>query len=360
MHPAAGGAEIHLHSIFSRIAKNGHQVVLLTTSFKNAKEREMVDDILVIRKGGDFLFQWTVLTQFPKLDKEFNFDIIYEDLNKLPLFLPLQTKKPCLVQMHHLWRKSIFKETNFFVAFGVYFFENIIPLFYKKELFAVVSPSTKKELASLGIPEKNIALIYNGTSGTPENFIRKQEKKNYFLWLSRVHRYKGILVALEAFQIFLQKNPDVRLKIAGNGPMLKKLPRILQQMHLEKNVDLEGFVSKEKKQELLSNAIALLQTSEKEGFGLTVIEAGELGTTTIASEVPGLVDSVLPEKTGILFPVRNAKACATCMERVYTDKALRQTLEENAFAFAKTFDWDKAAKETEDLLIQIHAKRQFL
>ena len=67
-----------------------------------------VADIQVVRHGGDLLFQWTVIKEFKKLDKEFEFDVIFEDLNKLPLFTPHLTKKPHLIQMHHLWKKSIF------------------------------------------------------------------------------------------------------------------------------------------------------------------------------------------------------------------------------------------------------------
>lgn len=347
-HPAAGGAERHLHAIFSRLVQKGHKVVLLTTTFPNALEREVVDGIEVVRRGGDLLFQWTVAKELKKLDKEFDFDIIYEDLNKLPLFTPYLSKKPHLIQMHHLWKRSIFAEASFPVAFGVWFFERLIPLFYKRSPFVVVSPSTKKELASIGISENRISLIYNGADG---NFVTSpKEKENYFLWLSRVHRYKGIWVALKAFQQFVKKHPEARLKIAGDGPLLKKIPGVLKKWELENSVSLEGYVSGEKKRELLMQAVALLQTSEKEGWGLTVIEAAECGTTTIASAVPGLVDSVQNEKTGLLFPHRDEFACAECMERLWQNNDYRKQLEKSALAFASEFSWDRAAEETEILL----------
>ena len=139
MHPAAGGAEKHLHRIFARIAAMGHKVVLLTTMFKGASEREIVDGIQVVRCGGDLLFQLTVARMVGKLDREFRFDVVYEDLNKLPLFTPCLSKKPVLVQMHHLWRSSIFAEAPFPIAFGVWAFERVIPLFYRKQRFVVVS-----------------------------------------------------------------------------------------------------------------------------------------------------------------------------------------------------------------------------
>ena len=364
MHPAAGGAEKHLHRIFSKIVEMGHKVVLFTTTFPGAKEREVVDGIQVIRKGGDLLFQLTVALNLKKLDREFNFDVVVEDLNKLPVFAHWFVRKPLLVQMHHLWRKSIFAEAAFPVAFGVWFFERIIPFFYRTQPFVVVSPSTKKELAEIGVNEGRISVIYNGSEMPPvaaqfnegsccetaAQSSRENAPEPYFLWLSRVHRYKGIWTALEAFEIFSKKHPEAQLKIVGDGPVLKKLPAWISAHGLDGKVELTGYVSAARKYELLSSSLALLQTSFKEGWGLTVMEAAQLCKTTIASDVPGLRDSVRDGETGILFPSGDAAACATAMEKVYGDVELRETLGQNAKRYAESFSWEKSARETLELL----------
>lgn len=349
LHPAAGGAEKHLHRIFKRIVAMGHQVVLLTTKFKGAEKREVVDGIQVVRSGGDLFFQLTVACAVRRLDKEFHFDVVYEDLNKLPLFTPKLLKKPVLVQMHHLWRKSIFAETVFPVALGVWAFERAIPLFYKKQPFVVVSPSTKKELVEIGVPENRVDIVYNG-SDPVEMPCQLPSEKPYFLWLSRVHRYKGIWVALQAFEIFAKKVPDVKLVVAGSGPLLPKLSSWLKARGLEDRVELAGFVTPQRKRELLAGAVALLQTSYKEGWGLTVVEAAQLDAPTIASNVPGLKDSVKDGETGILFPAGDAAACSAAMERVYSDETLRDTLAKAAKEYAMSFSWDDAAEQTVVLL----------
>ena len=365
MHPAAGGAEKHLHRIFSKIVEMGHEVVLFTTSFPGAKEREVVDGIQVIRKGGDLLFQFTVALNLKKLDREFNFDVVVEDLNKLPVFAHWFVRKPLLVQMHHLWRGSIFSEAFFPIAFMVWFFERIIPFFYRSQPFVVVSPSTQKELAEIGVDESRIFVIYNGSEMPPvtaplaisaadscENATSSSTSARapYFIWLSRVHRYKGIWTALEAFGIFSKKHPEVQLKIVGGGPLLKKLPAWIKSHGLEGKVELTGFVPAARKYELLSSSLALLQTSYKEGWGLTVMEAAQLCKTTLASDVPGLRDSVRDGETGILFPSGDAPACASAMEKIYDDAELRANLGRNAKRYALTFSWEKSARETLELL----------
>lgn len=316
----------------------------------------MVDGIQVVRKGGDLLFQLTVAMNIRKLDKEFNFDVVLEDLNKLPLFTPYLIKKPVIVQMHHLWRTSIFHEASFPVAAGVWFFERIIPWVYRKENFIVVSPSTKRELSELGIDEERIAVIYNGSDdcrvdlsadGSP---LEKYSGLPYFLWLSRVHKYKGIWTALEAFEEFAKSHPDVKLMVAGDGPLLKKIPAWLKQRGLSNQVELLGFVSAERKRELLAGAVALLQTSYKEGWGLTVVEAAKLGTTTIASDVPGLRDSVRNGETGLLFQAGDASACASEMDRIYCNDDLRTRLASAAKAYADEFRWETAAELTLNML----------
>ena len=380
MHPAAGGAEKHLHRIFSKIVEMGHEVVLFTTMFPGAKEREVVDGIQVVRKGGDLMFQLTVALNLKKLDREFNFDVVVEDLNKLPVFAHWFVRKPLLVQMHHLWRKSIFSEAFFPIAFGVWFFERVIPLFYRTQNFVVVSPSTKKELAEIGVDESRISVIYNGSEMPPvaaqlnegscgetaaqfrgdscesnenvpvQDNALKNARAPYFIWLSRVHRYKGIWTALEAFEKFSKSHPEVKLYVVGGGPLLKKLPAWIKAHGLEGKVELTGFVPAARKYELLSSSLALLQTSYKEGWGLTVMEAAQLCKTTLASDVPGLRDSVRDGETGILFPSGDAAACASAMEKIYDDAEWRANLGRNAKRYALTFSWEKSARETLELL----------
>ena len=361
MHPAAGGAEKHLHRIFSRIVEMGHKVVLLTTSFAGAEEREEVDGIQVVRKGSDLFFQLSVFWNIRKLDKEFEFDIVVEDLNKLPLFTPWLQKKPVLVQMHHLWRFSIFHEAFFPIAFGVWFFERIIPFFYRKEPFVVVSPSTRRELSEIGIAEERISVVYNGSDDQAldeESIGDPKIGTPYFLWLSRVHRYKGIWTALEAFAEFAKKHENVKLVVAGDGPLLKKIPAWLKQRGLVDRVDLLGFVSSEKKKSLLKHAVALLQTSYKEGWGLTVVEAARLNTTTIASDVPGLRDSVRNGETGLLFQAGDKDACAFEMDRLYSNDDLRTRLENAARSYADEFRWETAAEQTLNILQDIVIEHQ--
>ena len=345
-HPLAGGAEVHLHRIFGKLAELGHEVILFTTSYKNAEKVETIDGIKIIRCGSDAFFQLNVLFKVPKLIKEFKPDIVVEDLNKLPLFSPYITKIPNLIQIHHLWKSSIFKEASFPVAFAVWLGERLIPIVYKKCHFAAVSPSAKNELCELGISGEKISVIYNGTENEYLDVEKSRGKSLYFLWLGRFRKYKGVWVAFKAFRIFSKKYPDVKLFFAGSGPEEAKMRKKARKWGLEDRVEFLGMVESKEKMELMGKALGLLQTSYKEGWGLTVIEAAACGTASIASNVSGLCDSVKDGITGLLFKAGDALDCAKKMEMLYDNNVLRNKLESEARSYAGSFDWGNSAKET--------------
>ncbi len=349
-HPQAGGAEVHLHRIFGKIASWGHEVVLVTTAFKDAPEREVVDDMKVVRFGGDLMFQLQVALRLRSLIREFKPDVIVEDLNKLPFFTPVLNRIPKFIQIHHLWGSSIFQEASFPVAFLVWFQERLIPYFYKGNKFAAVSPSTVSELQTLGIPSSDVSLIYNGCEEEWTAIEPQREKNDYFLWLGRLRRYKGVWVALEAFRKFAAKHPQGRLVFAGSGPEEKAMKEAVRRWGLQDRVEIKGWVSHDEKRDLLRNAVALVQSSFKEGWGLTIMEAAACGTTSLASRVPGLQDSVLDHRTGFLFQAGNSSELAELMHRVLANTIERKMLEADARTFALGFSWERAAKLTLEAL----------
>ncbi len=366
-HPLAGGAEVHLHRIFGKLVELGHSVTLFTTNYKTnsqlstlnsqlkkyAPKTERIDGIEIIRSGSDAFFQFNVILKIPKLIKAFKPDIIVEDLNKLPLFSPYITKIPKLIQIHHLWKSSIFREAFFPVALAVWLGERIIPFVYKDCCFAAVSPSAKEELCELGIDKEKISVIYNGTESGYLEAAKFRDKSPYFLWLGRFRKYKGVWVAFEAFRIFAKKHSGIKLLFAGSGPEEAKMKAKAKEWGLENSVEFLGMVNGKQKMELMGKALGLLQTSYKEGWGLTVMEAAACGTASIASNVSGLCDSVKDKETGLLFKAGDAADCAQKMETLYENEVLRNSLESAAKSYAESFDWGNSARETLFLMQRI-------
>ena len=86
-----------------------------------------------------------------------------------------------------------------------------------------------------------------------------------------------------------------------------------------------------------------------EGWGISVIEANASGTPAIASDVPGLRDSVQHSHTGLLTPYGDTKELAATILKVIKNTRLRNTLSKKAYEWAQIFSWDKST----DTLLQV-------
>jgi glycosyltransferase involved in cell wall biosynthesis len=112
---------------------------------------------------------------------------------------------------------------------------------------------------------------------------------------------------------------------------------------VEKSVEFCGFVSEERKKELLQMAWIGAQTSTIEGWGLGVIEAAACGTPTVASDSPGLRESVRDGETGILVPHGDVDALKKNISCLLADASLRETMGTAARAWARQFSWKEMA-----------------
>ncbi|MEK7251218.1 MAG: glycosyltransferase family 4 protein, partial [Bacteroidota bacterium] len=105
--PMSGGAEVHLHEVFSRIARMGHDVTLFCSSFPNSRPEENINGVRVIRKGGRYLFNFRFLFEYLTRFRKEDYDVVVDDMNKIPFFTPLFVRKPIHGITHHLFGKSI-------------------------------------------------------------------------------------------------------------------------------------------------------------------------------------------------------------------------------------------------------------
>lgn len=351
--PLAGGAEVHLHEVFSRIARMGHEVILYCSSFPGARREETIDGIKVIREGGRYLFNYRFLYAYLTRLKNAGFDIVVDDMNKIPFFTPLFVKQSIQGVTHHLFGKSIFVETNAVIAAYVYIMERLAVGLYKRRNipFIVGSPSTLAELQDEHFASKNVALVNYGVDHslhTPTGAAKNQTPLiGYF---GRLKKYKSVDQLLNALPIVLQQVPELKVVIVGEGDDRLRLEAMTRDLGLGRIVEFTGFVPVKKKVELLQQMWFKVTTSSKEGWGLTVLEANACGTPVVASNVQGLRDAVKDKETGLLYAYGDVNDLASKILKLLTDQPLRERLTKNAVDWSKLFDWDIAAKQTVELL----------
>ena len=347
--PQGGGAEIHLFEIFSRLAARGHQVRLVCSGWPGAPRTACIQGIRVERTGNRNSFAWLGRGAVKQALAAERPDLLIEDINKLPLFLAGLTSAPLGVIIPHLFGSTIFHEAPFPLASAVWLAERPIPRAYRRAAFHAISESTRDDLIRRGVPAGRITVIHPGvdTVGlTPDPAVARREPPA-FLYVGRLRRYKGVEYAIRALGRARTTRPDLSLDIAGTGGDRPRLEQLTQRLGLAEAVRFHGFVSEAEKVQLLRSTWANLFPSPKEGWGITNMEAAACGTPSIASDSPGLRDSVRHGETGFLVPHGDVGALAERMLALAGDRALTERLGQAARRFAESLTWERAADETE-------------
>jgi len=350
--PHGGGAEVHLHEIFGRIAAQGHRVDLLASGWPGGAPRAFIDGIDIHRVGTRYSFQFNARRYFHERLAGNRYDVLVEDLNKIPLYTPRWNGPPVVVLVHHLFGSTIFREAPVHMAASVWLAERGISLVYRGRPFEAVSESTADDLAARGIPRKSVRVIYNGMdTGFFVPAANARSSSPLFAYVGRLKRYKGVDLILQAFSHL--NRPGARLAIAGAGDYRDHLEQLAGALGISDRVRFLGFISAEEKRDLLRRSWASVFASPKEGWGLTNLEAQACGTPVIASDSPGLRESLVPDKTGFLVPHGDITALAAAMRRVVDNPAGVEEMGISGRRFAERFTWDRSAQQTIDHLQQV-------
>ena len=353
--PHAGGAELHLQEIFSRIVDRGHSVDLLCSSWANAPLRANLGGIEVYRTGTRHTYPFVAQRYYRRRLAGNDYDVVIEDLNKVPLYTPLWGLRKLVVLVHHLFGGTVFREASPPVAAAVWLSERPLGAFYRGVPFEAVSSSTADDLVARGIPRKAIRVIYNGVDSnrlTPDAGERSEQP--LFIYLGRLKKYKRVDIVIKAFAGL--NVPEARLEIAGIGDYRAALEGLVKSLDLEERVRFLGFIPEDEKVHLLRRAWASVLASPKEGWGISNLEAAACGTPVIAANSPGIRESVIDGATGFLVPQNDPEAMTAAMRGIVQSPDLVEVLGKAARKFAEGFGWDRAANETLSHLEEVVAQ----
>ncbi len=369
-HPYAGGAEVHLREVFGRLARRGHRVTLLCAGWPDAASRCHDGDIDIHRVGTRATFPFVAREYFRRhLDRRW--DVIVEDLNKAALCVHRWSARPTALLVHHLFGRSIFAATNPAVAVAVLTLEAWLGRLYRDVPTIAVSRSTETDLRRRGFKEQDVIVIPNGValsdvaplhghqferrerSESPPFPVGAAETPARLIYLGRLQPYKRVDVLLRAVRRLADARVDVMLDVVGDGSCRSALHRLSRRLRIEPWVTFHGYVPHSVKQRLLARATLHVSTSQKEGWGLSVLEAGAWGVPTVAAHVAGLRDSVIEGRTGRFVRPNDVVDTADTIRRLLEDRDARAELGEGARRFAVEHSWDNVADRIEDFLADV-------
>lgn len=350
-HPHAGGAELSTHEYAKGWVKAGHSVTLFTSDYTGCKSEEIIDGVIIKRRGSQILgvhlkaFLWYISEKHEK------FDLVVDQFHGIPFFTPLFVRVKKLAFIHEVTKEVWYlnplpKPFNLIpTIFGTIFEPFIFKLLYRNIPFMTGSNSTKKDLICWGIPKYNITIIQYGLERPPPRRIPSKEKKNTLIFLGALAKDKGIEEALKTFAKINSKIAGFEFWVAGKGEeqYTKSLKIKSQELGLEKNIKFWGYISEDKKYKLLAKALLLINPSFREGWSLVVMEAASVGTPTVGYDVPGLRDSVINNKTGILS-TKDPESLATEALELMNNTDKYEIFRRNCLNWSKKFSWRKSVK----------------
>jgi len=356
--PQAGGAEIHLHEIFGRLAAKGHEVRLLCGGWPDCPPRARLDRIDVFRVGTRHTFPLFARRYYSRHFEGWA-DVLVEDINKVPLYTPRWRANRTVALVPHLFGATAFQELPAPLAAAVWTAERPLGRVYQRVPFEAISESTADDLAARGIPRASVEVIYPGidtVAYTPDPTGRSPSP--VFAYLGRLKKYKGVHLVIRAFATIAASVPSAVLEIAGAGDYRRELEGLARSLDLAERVRFLGRISEQDKLALLRRSWALVFASPKEGWGITNLEAAACATPVVASNSPGIRESVRDGETGYLVPHGDVAAMGAAMRRIAESSDLVASLGADARRFAETFTWERAASETERHLLRVAGRER--
>ena len=337
----------------------GWDVDLVCSGYKDAPRHDVIDGINIHRHGHWTVANFTLPPVVRRLLKTGSYDLLLEDINKIPFYTPLyRGDVPMVAVVPHLFGTTVYREANPVTASYVYGAESLIPRLYRDVDFEVISPSTRDDLIARGMDGDRIRTIYCGLDH--EKFTLadpppRSETPLVVSW-SRLRRYKSLDVAIRAFDVIQKEMPAARMLVMGRGPDESRLRKLTLKLGLQDKVEFRGFMPWEELVATLHRCHVFLNPSPKEGWGLTVVEANQCGLPVVASDRPGLKDSVRDGVTGALVPYGDHEAFAAEAVKILGDPELFQQRSDAAREWAGTFSWPRCVAESLALFEEVVAR----
>lgn len=345
-HKFAGGAEVYIHELARRWVKMGYSVTQFCGNDGKSLNNELIDGVQIIRRGGFYVvYFWAFVYYVFRLRGKY--DVIIDTENGIPFFTPLYAKESIYCLMFHVHQEVFRKTLSKPLALFACILENrVMPWVYRNTKFITISESSKQEIADLDLGKIGIEIIHPGVDLRTYKPTDQKNSNPLIVYIGRLQIYKSVDVLIRCAQNIFSSVPRAEIIIAGAGEEKGKLEKLVESLGLKEKIRFVGKVSEEMKIQLYQQAWVAVNPSLKEGWGITTIEANACGTPVVASDVPGLRDSVRNPSTGFLAQYGSEGDFSNKIIRILKDADLRKNMEEKSVKWAEEFDWQKSAEKT--------------
>lgn len=195
-------------------------------------------------------------------------------------------------------------------------------LFSQANLVLVLSEQWRKWIKeALGITE-HVEVLYNPC---PKVNRREDIRENYILFAGTIIPRKGYADLIKAFALIAEKYSNWKVVFAGNGE-IENAKRIAKNCGISQQIELLGWVKREKKEEVFQKASIYCLASDGEGFPMGVLDAWAYGIPCVVTPVGGIPDIVKDGVNGLIYPVGDIKELASKLDLLISNENLRKII----------------------------------
>eukprot|EP00730_Choanoeca_flexa_P001477 TRINITY_DN10651_c0_g1_i1.p1 TRINITY_DN10651_c0_g1~~TRINITY_DN10651_c0_g1_i1.p1 ORF type:complete len:404 (+),score=72.57 TRINITY_DN10651_c0_g1_i1:22-1233(+) len=356
-HPNLGGIESHLLKLSSELCALGHHIVIVTHSYPGYHGRHCWDDGIVIyyvplptiARQNTVPLLFTSVYYLKRIFDDERIDIVhghsaFSTLCHEAILIAQQLKLKTVFTDHSLvdleqWHSYIL---NSFLS---------ITLCHADAAISVSNASKENLCVRSLVPPDKIAIIPNAVDTqlfTPASTPPSTDHP-VLVVVSRLYPRKGVDLLTQALPLILRKRPDVKVIIAGDGPLRVDLEEMIEANKFEHRIRLLGAVSHPSIPAVLQQGHLFLNCSRTEAFCMAVLEAVSCGLMAVSTNVGG-VPEILPSDMLILaepdahdIAQHTLQALDACMQVDRTDYHRRVT---------SYYSWSDVACRTLDVYEQ--------
>jgi glycosyltransferase involved in cell wall biosynthesis len=360
-----GGAERRIYELSTILVKHGHEVHWYSLAWWWDERKLMDIEMDGIKLHGvskpkplytedrrsikEAIFFSLHLTN--PLMKE-RFDVV--DCQGFPFFSSFVCKfhqligrSKMVITLHEVWGDYWYEYLGRAGIFGKLVERSMLAL---TDRFITVSQKTERDLQAIKRTD-NSHMVPNGIDLNLITDVKPAKTGFQLLFVGRLIKEKKVDLLLKSLPKVLKTCPDVKCMVVGDGPERSRLEGLSRELELTATVEFAGFM--EGYNELIStmkSSEVLVLPSEREGFGMVVVEANACGIPVVVVDYPmnAAKDLVQEGENGYISKPNPEDLAQTIIKTLKNNNNMVETSK----SMSKNYDWDRIVDELENVYIQ--------
>jgi phosphatidylinositol alpha-mannosyltransferase len=343
---AAGGVQVHVRRLASKLRDRGHEAVVLTPASLPPQEpwvRSVGRPVAVSYAGTVARIAPLAYRRTRAALTSFRPDVlhVHEPLTpSVSMFAVLAARVPVVATVHSFLERSRAMELA----------APALRRVWRKVSIGVAVSEAAASFLRRALPAADLEIVSNGVDVAAFADARPLDLPpgRRIAWVNRLDPQKGFPIAVAAFAKVVADVPDARLLVAGDGRDHETLGLLTDAVRAR--VDVLGTIPNDEVPSVHATSEAFVASAwGQESFGIALVEAMASGRPVVASDIPGYREVVDDGVEGILVPPRDPEALAAALVRVLRDPGLAERLGRAGRSRARTYDWSIVVDRLEAL-----------